>query len=788
MSTPTPASTSSCARVTTGSSVVPLHEARAEEPWDFDVTAAFSVDGALDAAHEAALATAEEDFRFTLRPSGDPRPGCEVAEPADTEPAALAITDAQGHEADDAVVAEHAERTVKEHGFGLHLAGELRARVLEGGWSCWDRFEVEACLTTDLGEATAPGMGLDNNCARLPIAIARVPSDSDPSEKRYDPHAEEPDWDKGYDAGAGERSDYDFRVGALSSGGCDQSLLQQYTDKMERYFELDRSVKITNWYVMDYKRYLEHTGVGDNWDYNPYFLPANWFNAHIARSPWVGGLLYECTQRFEQTGVVGGDHDYCYWIRVINNDYEAYRRLRRYYLSDDGKAGDYVGFKKDPFKHTNNWFEYMCQGLHSGSVFAKYGANAPAIIKSWWDRWTNPDPIHAQYDVRQRPAETYPIGGTGGARCARNGFYMLHRYKVGDGGAVEFVDDDGAFFSEYLPRIREKAAAKAAADQIWNTLVSTCTSISAPAWSSETISQTRLAPALYPTKTVSFGAVNFGAEGGMLSDALVNKVTGDFVLTAGPQVRLWLDGTIAPELGGGLDVRLYDVFRAWVLGRFYNDVVSSYLSAGFHVLTFDLWKLKYKLPDQFNIPMPPPVEKEKERCRSFFYAPVPVGLELCIGVGGALGLKGDGPNDQATLKVEKVATTAGASGEKPGLVGKVIPYIAIKSSGSIGVDFFAGVAGFKLNLDPTVELQFPIEPSLHWSLKWQSATSKIAWELVPALRVGFDVVGFGGSLDFQLKWRFGDTKSWTIVDWDPLDLASMTLLEKSLTFSGETGF
>ncbi len=754
--------------LTTGSAVVALHE-DVVQPWDFEVNAELSVDGKLDAEHEAALATMTERFSFTLQPFGEPRADCS-AEGVDRTAAALGIDDAEGHDHDAEVLDLHVERTVENHGFALHIAGPLRERVVAGDWSCWDRFEVEGCFTTDLDEADAPGLGTDNNCARLAIRVERVLPD--PEAPNAVPKDDLPD----------QEEEFDFRTGALSTGGCNQDLLEEYTAQMKRYFELERSVKITNWYTMDYSRFLARTGVGDNWDYAPYNLPRGWFAGHIARSPWVGGHLYNCTQYFEQHGVVGGDQ--CWHINVINNDVQAYRRLRRYYLSDDGRGGDYIGFRADPFTHTNNWFQYMCQGIHSGTVFNSWSVDT---LKSWWDRWRHDDPIHAQYDVTQRPTQTYLAGGSGGARCARSGLYMLQRYRIDEHGKFIAIADDGAFFSEYLPRIREKAAAKKRADEIWRQLVDSCTSVSTPAWSSEMIAQTRLAPALYPSKAVSFGSVNFGAEGGLLNDALVNKVTGEFVLTAGPQVRLWVDGMLAPQLGGGIELRLYDLFRAWILGRFYSDVVSSHISAGFHVLTYDLWKLKYKLPDQFLIPMPPPIEKEKERCRSFFYAPIPVGVELCAGIGGALGIKGDGPNDEATLTVEKVGTTAGSEG-RPGIVGRVIPFIAIKSSGSIGLDFLAGVAGFKLHLDPTVELQFPIEPSLHWDLRWQSASSRIAWELVPGIRIGFDVIGFGGNLDFELDWRFGDTLAYTIVDWDPLDLASETLFERSWLFSGETQF
>ncbi|MBL8785235.1 MAG: hypothetical protein JNJ59_10060 [Deltaproteobacteria bacterium] len=757
-------------RIVTGSAVVALHE-DVVQPWDFDVTAVFSIDGDLG-AQAAALATAREDFIFTVRPFGDPRSGCTADDTADLAPAPLGITDPSGSDHADALVDLLAERTVKEHGFALHVAGDTRTRIVSGDWACWDHFEVRGCFTTDLAEADAPGMGTDNNCATLELVFERVL-----------PELGESGLPK--DASHADQADFDFKSGALAAGQCDQNLLKEYTTQMKRYFELERSVKISNWYVMDYGRYLSRLGVGDNWDYAPYSLPTNWFSNHIARSPWIGGHVEKCTSYFEANGTVGGDD--CYNIKFINNDANAYRRLRRYYLSDDGRGGDYVSFQRDAFAHTNGWYEYACQGIHSGAIFNAWGSGTVARLKGWHARWVNPDPIHAQYDVTARPTDALTAGGSGGRRCGRFGLYMLHRYRVEADGSTTLIDDDDAYWTQYLPRIAEKAAAKARADQIWQQLLTSCTAISAPAWSSELISQTRLVPALYPSKSVSFGSVNLGAEGGILNDALVNKTTGEFVLTAGPQVRLWLDGTLAPSLGGGIELRLYDLFRAWIIGRFYSDVVSSYLSAGFHVLTYDLWKLKYKLPDQFLIPMPPPIEKEKERCRSFFYAPVPVGVELCVGIGGALGIKGDGPNDAATLTVEKVGTTAG-SGGRPGIVGKVIPFVAIKSSGSIGLDFLAGVAGFRLNLDPTIELQFPIEPSLHWSLRWLSQTNRIAWELVPGIRVGFDVVGFGGNLQFQLKWRFRSPQGWTIVDWDPLDLASETLLERSVLFSGETSF
>lgn len=761
----------------TGSSVVLLHE-DVQQPWDFEVTALFSVDGALDPAHAEQLASAREQFHFSLQPAGEPREGCLLPEPLPAfEPRPLAIDDAAGHDTDTADAEIHAERTVKEHGFALHVAGELRTAVVSGDWACFDRFEVRGCFETALDQADAPGLGTENDCAALQVRLERVlpepegaepsPNEPPPNEPQGQPEAEQR-----------------FREKAAGAGGCDQSLLEEYTARMRRYYELERSVKITNWYVMDYGRFLERVGVGDNWDYAPYHLPAGWFSGHIARSPWVGGDIKACLDSFEARGVVAGDHPYCYWVYSINRDYEAYRRLRRYFLTDDGRGGDYVAFKTDPFAKTNSWYNWKCSGIHSG-WFAQYWGDPINTLRTWADRWKHPDPIHAQYDVTMRRNVTTVVSGRSEIGCATNGLYMLQRYRVTDDGHVEYIPDDDAFYTEYLPRVIEKGAAKARADEIWNQLVNSCTSFSAPAWSSEAIQQTRIVPALYPSKSVNFGTVNFGAEGGLVNDVLINKTTGDFVLTAGPKVRMWTDGVLAPELGGGIAFSLHDIFGAWLLGRFFSDVVSSHITAGFHVLTQDLWKLKYRLPEQFLIPMPPPLEKEVEKCKSYFYDGVPVGVELCAGIGGAVGIKGDGPNDEATLTVEKVGTTAGADG-RPGIVGRVIPFIAMNTSGSIGVDFLAGVTGFKLNLDPTIELQFPIEPSLHWSLRWLADVSRLAWELVPGIRIGFDVVGFGGNLVFQVKFRWGDEYGWTIVEWDPLDLASETLLERFHVFSGET--
>lgn len=756
----------------TGSSVVLLHE-DVQQPWDFEVTTLYSVDGALDAAHAAQLASAREHFSFTLRPTGEPREGCVLPDPMpsfDARP--LAIDDAQGRDSPTADAELHAERTVKEHGFALHVAGELRTAVVYGDWSCFDHFEVRGCFETELEQADAPGLGLENDCATIELLFERVlPEPQGPEAPGNEPQG----------LPEAERR---FREKAAGGGGCDQSLLEEYTARMRRYYELERSEKITNWYVMDYGRFLERVGVGDNWDYAPYNLPAGWFSGHIPRSPWVGGDIKACLDSFEERGVVAGDHPYCYWIYSINDDYEAYRRIRRYFLTDDGRGGDYVAFKADPFERTNSWYNWQCSGIHSG-YFAQHWGDPVNTLRTWADRWKNPDPIHAQYDVTQRRNVTRVVSGQAETACARSGLYMLQRYRVADDGRVEYIPDDGAFYTEYLPRVMEKGAAKARADEIWNQLVDSCTSFSAPAWSSEAIQQTRIVPELYPSKSVNFGTVNFGAEGGLINDVLVSKVTGAFVLTAGPKVRMWTDGVLAPELGGGIAFNVQDIFSAWLLGRFFSDVVSSHITAGFHVLTQDLWKLKYRLPEQFLIPMPPPLEKEVEKCKSFFYDGVPVGVELCAGIGGAVGIKGDGPNDEATLTVEKVGTTAGADG-RPGIVGRVIPFIAMNTSGSIGIDFLAGVTGFKLNLDPTIELQFPIEPSLHWSLRWLADVGRLAWELVPGIRIGFDVLGFGGNLVFQVKFRFGNEYGWTIVEWDPLNLASETLLERFQVFSGET--
>jgi hypothetical protein len=756
--------------LTTSSSVVLLHEDVAQ-PWDFEVSAMFSVDGHLDEAHAAQLANAREDFAFTLEPAGEPREGCVLPEPLpgfDAEP--LAVDDAEGHDSDHESVDLHGSRTIKEHGFALHVAGDTRAKVLTGDWSCFDRFTVRGCLETDLEQAQVEGLGTENDCAALDVRFERVYPEPDNPDRLPE------NVPQGLPVDAEEQ----FREKAAGAGGCDEALLTDYTTEMKRYFELERSVRISNWYVMNYRRFVERLGVGDDWNYAPYNIRTGYFSGHIARSPWVGGHIVNCVEHFAATNNL--DSNECWGITAIDNNWNNYIRLRRYFLPDNGRGG-FTVFRDDPLGVTRGWFEHGCGGIHSGSMTRHWGANTVSTLRTWADRWVNPDPIHAQFDVVGRPWAGPNITGVG---CARYGLYMLQRYQVGPNGEIIEIPDDGAFYTEYLPRILEKTAAKARADAIWNRLVNSCTSFSAPAWSSEAISQTRLAPALYPTKSVAFGGVTFGAEGGIVNDALVNKITGEFVLTAGPKVRTWLTGTIASEVGG-IDVSLNDIFGAWLLGRFYSDVVSSHITAGFHVLTADLWKLKYRLPDQFLVPMPPPIEKDRERCRTFFYYPVPVGVELCAGIGGAMGIKGDGPNDEATITVEKVGTTAGADGN-PGLVGRLVPYIALKTSGSIGVDFLAGVAGFKLNLDPTIELQFPIEPSLHWSLQWLAPANGLFWTLIPGIRVGFDIVGFGGDLVFQLKMRFGSDSGWTIVDWDPVDLAKETLFERSYPFSGLTNF
>ncbi len=593
----------------TGSSVVLLHE-DVQQPWDFDVTALFSVDGTLDDAHAAALANAREAFSFTLQPTGEPREGCVLPDPAPSlEPAALSIDDGAGQDADSATAEIHAERTVKEHGFALHVAGDLRPQVMTGDWSCFDRFQVRGCYATELEQANAPGLGTENDCATVDIRVERVLPEPEP--QAPGPPSAEPQ-------GLPD-AEQQFREKAATGGGCDESLLDEYTARMRRYYELERSVKITNWYVMDYGRFLARVGVGDNWDYAPYNLPRGWFAGHIARSPWVGGDVKACLDSFESRGVVAGDHPYCYWIYSINRDYEAYRRVRRYFLSDDGRSGDYIGFKADPFAKTNSWYNWKCGGIQSG-YFAQYWGDPVNTLRTWANRWKNPDPIHAQYDVTYRRDVTRVASGGSEVGCATSGLYMLQRYRIAADGRVEDIPDDDAFYTEYLPRVIEKGAAKARADAIWNQLVNSCTSFSAPAWSSEAIQQTRIAPILYPSKSVSFGTVNFGAEGGILNDVLVNKLTGDFVLTAGPKVRMWTNGVIAPELGGGISFNIQDIFGAWLLGRFYSDLVSSHITAGFHVLTQDLWKLKYRLPDQFLIPMPPPLEKEVEKCSNAWSA------------------------------------------------------------------------------------------------------------------------------------------------------------------------
>jgi hypothetical protein len=150
-----------------------------------------------------------------------------------------------------------------------------------------------------------------------------------------------------------------------------------------------------------------------------------------------------------------------------------------------------------------------------------------------------------------------------------------------------------------------------------------------------------------------------------------------------------------------------------------------------------------------------------------------------------MGIKGDGPNDEATHHRGE-GRHHRRRGRPPGPGGPGGPLHRAEDERQHRRGLPGRRAGFKLNLDPTIELQFPIEPSLHWSLRWLADAGRLAWELVPGIRIGFDVVGFGGNLVFQLKMRFGSDSGWTIVEWDPLDLASETLLERFHVFSGET--
>jgi hypothetical protein len=738
---------------------------------DLHVDAEYSLDGTPTPAQAAALPSAQVTFHFTLQPVGEPRDGCvPPAAPAlDEVPLQVVHTNADHTFVDvgDEPVTKLSLGTELDHSFPLYLTPDVRERVY-GEWSCWEQFDVKGCLTTNLPQA----MGTTDDCVTTSVVILR---DNPPEGAVIEPPPPED--------GAGLASARSASLlASIGASGCSDQLFSQYAENMKKFYELSNSVQITDFYTYDFLRWVWGTltpgSAGDGLSY-------------ITNAERQKGYFNHVKSYLEECEAAGGGGCWTTWgfknspWAIDINNYQT--KLLPYFWNAYGRSGaeNYLKFRNDPQGYTRGGFNYECAGIATGAVCSEINydlARVPELATKIRNVLVNrrlTDPLAAKISP-------YGVG-----RCLDRAYPALKRVSVDDYGRTTIIPDDDAFYTQYLNQVCEKGRYKAEADRIWNQIASSCTFVARPfADSGAGIYAGRFVPELYKSFDTGFKAGIKGVvEGGIVNDYIVATPVQQFKLIFGAQGRVYLQSDPTNSVvGGWLDV--YDIFKVWMLGNFYSDVVSSNVEAGFHVLTNDIWKISYKIPQgEFELPEPPELSKEKEKCKYLWKPPMPFRVELCGAVGGRVGL-------DVSAKVLK-SGIAGVDPNKadwPGMEGTITPGVAITNKGRAGVDVLVASAGLVVTLDPTIGVYIPVSVGAKWKLVMPNPRL-LDFTLAPYVKVALELRALGGSLDGYTRWKIGSTSEQTypIVDWDPLDIGNLlgqdwTLVKHSWDVSGSRAF
>jgi len=740
-----------------GSSVT-LIDSEEHHGGDLHVNVEYSLDGEPNLAQQEALGGATVEFRFTLKPVGALRAGCTPPNPLPSVgQESLLIVHTNEDQSGSEVVAEPVTNfstgTGIDKSFPLSLSPVLRAKVYDE-WACWDQFHIEGCLTTNLPQASTAHLGTANDCATTSVLVLRnqPPENAEITDAPILPRT--------------------ARLARIGNPGCSDQLFKDYAENMRRYYELSNRVTVTDHYTYDIMQWIwgsltyGTTGPGMSYITNAARQTA-YFNH-------VKSFIIEC----EQLGGNGCWNTWGFRNSPWNIDIANYQnQLLPYFWNAWGRSGgeSYLKFKNNPQEFTRTGFNFECAGIATGAVCSEINydlARVPELAGRVRDVLVN---------RRRSDALAAKISPHGVGRCLDRAYPALQRTLVDAQGRLTVVPDDNVFYTEYLAQVCEKGKYKAAADALWAQIASSCTYVARPfADSGAGIYAGRFAPDLYRSYDTGFKAGLKGvAEGGIINDYLVATQLQQFKLIFGAQGRIYLESDPNNDIVGGW-LNVYDIFKAWLLGNFYSDLVSSNVEAGFHVMTHDIWKISYKVPQgEFQLPDPPELSKEVEKCKYLWKFPMPFRIELC----GAVGGKADLTVDARVLK----SGIAGADPSKvdwPGVSGRVTPGVAITNKGRAGIDVFVASAGLVIVLDPTIGVFIPVEVGAKWNLSMPNPR-QLNFTLAPFVKTTLELRALGGSVNGYTRWKVpsSDEKTYPIpgASWDPLDIGNLAGQEWVLT-------
>jgi len=766
------------------SAVVPIRERPTGDgnasPAEIDATVIFDVEGG-DAAALAELAASRVAFTYTLRPTGEPEASC-LSVGADVAALSAATTLRVVHSASDGTTQVVESEPVaagggeqRSHTVALALPDAFRASLFRGDMQCWRTFEVKACASTDGDQVEADGAGEEDDCATAPVQFdttrfAALPEGEVSTDEIF---ADTVNAETNPDAML------DDAVEFATTGTCSSGLIAEYQRLRNLYEAALVTAKVTQYYTTDWAAFVEGVTFGGGW----YHCNDRRYGSLIGhpRHNWRGivdGIL-QCTRHYAETG--NFDTFVC-WVYpaaqrggCLDGDYNSV--VRPYFL-----PGSFDSFRNDPTTFTQNYFEFACRGLATGSACPTDMAQVPQFVSD----------IRALAgmvaDVKARGGTTNDIsywwrvfgdrlGGDAGNRCYRVGMPMLQRATVSPSGEPIVGPDDGAFYNNFVPELCQRADYRRRADAVWAQIAANCGSVAKPfnrsGWN---VNTGTFSDEVYKSFDVNALSISTTLEGGIVNRWYADRSSQQMEAVVGPQARVVVQGT------GDLDfIRIYDVFRVWALVHLYSNVLSSYAEFGLHALTFDLWRTEFSFPTrEFELPSPPPISKESERCKYLYKPPIPARLQLCGGVGGELGMG-------LTINVRR----AGIGGDPddaeswPELQGAATPYVSISTFASAAIDIFFLKAGAKLTLDPTVRVDFPVQTGARFDLAVVPGFTGIDIKFWPFFRTAVEVRAFGGEVSlFAKSSLLGLDGSFTIYDWDPIELwgRELFLLDRRLSF------
>ena len=744
--------------LSTGSSVVTLHDGP-HPGGDFHVDLDYSLDGKPTPDQQAALTGAQVKLHFTLVPVGAPRLGCTPTDGNDPgEPMPIEIVHAengQGTEVAEEPLANLALGVEHDRSFALTLPTDVRQAVFQS-WACWDKFAVQACETTTLPETT---MAQPDDCVSTSVIFLRETPPPD-AEMVDDPLKLPPP---------------PAPLPPPPATGCDSGLLKTYADLMKKHYELENGMNVADFYTFDIVHWMGSK-----------MYPPGWGPGHYITEWTRWGNYMNHLKSFLQDCEAKGNKE-CWTVWGYKNspwniDVAHYQNkfIPYFYNVWDGSSGNYQRYKRDAQLFVKEWFAYDCPGIATGSICSEINYDLTRV----------PELAARIKDVLTKRKFTDPLApkirSTEIKRCILNSYESFERMQIDANGAMQIIPDDEVFFTSYLTHVCTKGKYKADADKVWQQVVTTCNNVAKPFPDSGTgISTGRFIPELYKTYDSGYKlGVKGVAEGGILNDYAVNNATGAFKLQFGAQGRIYLGTDPDALVAGWLDV--YDIFKVWLVGNFYSDILSSNIEAGFHVLTNDIWKITYKIPQgEFELPNPPELAKEKEKCKYLFKPPIPFRIEICGSVGGKAFL-------QVGAKVLKsgLEGTSAMNTDWPGVAGVITPGVAITTGGRAGIDVWVASAGLVVKLDPTFEVSIPVTVGAKWNMTYLAKV--LQFTIQPFVMAELKLRALGGSLAGYTRWKLGAGKEeeYPIVDWEALDIGGLVgkkwiLMERNWSTTGK---